>query len=300
MRIVFIGSVEFSRHCLETVLQANGNVVGVVTQPPDTNGFNADAADLASVARQRDIPVLEVRKINDPEVVDRIRALTPDIFFVFGFSQLVGLELMRMPPMGAIGVHPSLLPEGRGRHPLIWTLVKGLSRSGLSFFWIGEGADDGPLLWQEPFEITTEDNAASLYQKIKELAAKAIPEFLPQLENGTAPRIPQDESQATIWRKRNEADGVIRWSGQSSEAYNLIRALTRPYVGAHTFCRGQRLTIWRARIEPAPTDAIATAGAVIACDQDGPLVRTGDGALRLLEIQGAAGLRIGDVLHEEA
>lgn len=281
MRIVFVGAVEFSRHCLEVTLDAGGEVAAVLTIAPETNAFNADAADLVDVAQRRGVPVHQVRKINTPETVALVRSLAPDVMFVFGFSQLIGPDLLAIPRLGAIGVHPSLLPEGRGRHPLIWALVLGLERSGLSYFWMGEGADTGPLLWQKPFSITLEDDAASLYARIKTLAAEAIPEFLPQLADGTAPRRLQDESRATVWRKRGEADGEIVWVGPGRTAFNLVRALTRPYVGAHTFLGDRRLLVWRTA-EEACSEAAAP-GTILAATDESLLVRTGDGALRLLD-----------------
>lgn len=293
MRIVFIGAVEFSRHCLELTLDAGGEVTLVLTIPPEANRFNADAADLGALARARGVPVREVAKINDPEVVHQVREIAPDVLFVFGFSQLIGAELLAIPRLGPVGVHPALLPQGRGRHPLIWALALGLPRSGLSFFWMGEGADDGPLLWQKPFDIGLEDDAASLYARIKDLAAEAIPEFLPQLAGGHPPRIPQDEAQATVWRKRGEADGEIAWNGPARTAYDLIRALTWPYVGAHTFLGQDRLTVWKGRMEAC---TVGQPGEVVELGAEGPLVRAAEDGLRLLEWTGpslARGDRLG-------
>jgi len=292
MRIVFIGAVEFSRHCLELTLDAGGEVVGVLTIPPKANRFNADAADLAGLARTRGVPVHQVAKINDPAAIALVRDLKPDVLFVFGFSQLIGPELLAIPRLGSVGVHPALLPEGRGRHPLIWALVLGLPRSGLSFFWMGEGADDGPLLWQKAFDISQDDDAASLYARIKDLAAEAIPQFLPQLAGGDPPRIPQDESRATVWRKRGEADGEIQWNGPARIACDLIRALTRPYVGAHTFLGDQRILVWKSRPEAC---VAADPGVVVDVGTEGPLVRAQDGGLRLLNWTGPA-LKAGDRL----
>jgi methionyl-tRNA formyltransferase len=286
MRIVFIGTVDFSQHCLQEVLRCGGKAVAVLTLSPERSRFNTDYADLRPVADKHGVPVHHIQKINEPTTVGLIRSLQPDVIFVFGFSQLITSEILRLPPLGCIGVHPTLLPKNRGRHPLIWALVEGLEESGLSFFYIDEGADSGDLLWQKAFPITLGDDAASLYVKIKALAAEAIAEFLPQLEQGVAPRKPQNHALASYWRKRGEKDGEIHWDLPSLKTYNLIRALTRPYVGAHTFANGQKVIIWRAElpVSALPHEAANLAPGTVFSQNEGSLaVRTGDAFLNLCE-----------------
>ncbi len=287
MRIVFIGAVEFSRFCLAEVLKNGGNVVGVFAPSEQAARGNADRAELAPLASQAGVPFFEFSKIKDPATIGQISGLRPDVIFAWGLSQLIPPELLAIPPMGCLGLHPTLLPQNRGRHPLIWALVDGLPQSGLTFFYLDDGADSGDILWQKPFPIELEDDAASLYRKVERLAADAIAEFLPQLERGTAPRTPQDHTQATYRRKRGEADGLIHWEAPSLRIYNLIRALTHPYVGAHTCVDGRKIILWRARmVEPAagvPLDA--EPGTIIACSPGSLLVRTGDGLVEITEWQ---------------
>jgi len=301
MRIVFLGTVEFSRTCLLQILRSGGNVVAVLTRPPVDRGFNSDYADLTGVAREHHLDLYHVKKINDPATISLIRSLQPDVMFVFGWSQLISVELLKIPAMGCIGSHPALLPRNRGRHPLIWALVEGLDESGLTFFYMDEGADSGAILWQKAFPISLEDDAGTLYRKIQGLAEEAIAEFLPQLQQGKAPRLPQNHALATYWRKRTAKDGEIEWSGPTMKIYNLVRALTHPYVGAHTFLGGNRVTVWRAAL---PETAIATGasdlppGTVFAKGETGLQVRTGDGYLRLWQWETTDGtpVKMGDRL----
>ena len=224
-----------------------------------------------------------------------IRSIAPDVIFVFGFSQLISPEILSIPSLGCIGTHPALLPKNRGRHPLIWALVEGLTQSGLTFFYLDEGADSGDILWQEPFTIELGDDALTLYQKIRSLASKGIAEFLPKLMNNTAPRIPQDASQATYWRKRTAQDGQIHWDQPSMTIYNLIRALTRPYPGSHTFIGAEKVIIWKA-VPPTSqaSDAPTTEppGMVAEVTDDRLRVRTGDGYLTILDYQLTNGTEI--------
>ncbi len=294
MRIVLVGAVDFSRACLEELIAQEANVVAVLTLAPETAGFHADYADLGPVAEPAGIPVHRIRNINDPETVALLRDdLRPDVIFVFGWSQIVKSEVLSLPPKGCIGTHPALLPENRGRHPLIWALVDGLPESGLTFFYLAEGADDGDILWQRAFPIGPDDDAADLYAKIEGLAREAIREFLGPLTDGTAPRIPQDHSRATYRRKRGEEDGQIDWNSPTQTVHNLVRALARPYVGAHTWADGRRVLVWRAR--PAAEDAEADPGTVVATNGDAVVVRTGDGALAIAdyEVEGGGSLAEG-------
>jgi len=295
MRIVFIGTVDFSEHCLQEILVNGGNVVAVLTLAPDKAKFNSDYVDLSSLADYHEIPLYHIRRARDAETVELLKSLQPDVIFVFGFSQLIPQEILSLPSKGCIGTHPALLPRNRGRHPLIWALVKGLTESGLTFLYLDEGADSGDILWQRPFLITLEDDAQSLYRRIKALASEAISEFLPQLEAGTAPRIPQDRGKATYWMKRTPEDGTINWGASTIEAYNLIRALTHPYVGARSFLNGKEIRFWKAQLfnEVESEDyGLFPAGTILVCQPGLIEVKTGDGVLRILDYEWFSTLEI--------
>lgn len=284
MRIAFVGAVDFSRHCLERILEVGGEVAVVITLTPNKRHLHSDFADLCSLAGQHGIPCHQVNNINDEDTLRLLISYSPDMLFVFGWSQLIGKRVMEVPRLGCIGTHPALLPRNRGRHPLIWALVEGLSESGLTFFYLDEGADSGDILWQGRFPIALDDDAQSLYEKVKHLASLAIGEFLPQLALGTAPRAPQDHSKASYWRKRTANDGLIDWAAPTLRIYNLIRALTHPYPGAHTYLRGAKVIIWKAELcrQPVPSTALGLQpGIVSAVSQQGIDVGTGDGYLRV-------------------
>lgn len=282
MRIVFIGTVDFSCHCLEVILRQGGNVVAVLNPEKQFARSNSDYADLAPLACEYNVPLYRIAKVRDESTVDLICSLRSDIIFVFGFSQLIPKQVLDLPPMGCVGTHPALLPRNRGRHPLIWALVEGLSESGLTFFYLDEGADSGDILWQKSFPITMDDDASSLHVKIKALASQGIKEFLPKLQDGTAPRLPQDHSQASYWRKRTEADGLIDWTNSVLGIYNLVRALTRPYPGAHTFIGRERVIVWKSRIRSKLPIDIKLPGEIVAETPGGFLVQCGDGILEIL------------------
>lgn len=292
MRIVFIGAVEFSTHCLEQVVKAGGDVVAVFTPTAHAARHNSDYSDVGAAASTAGIPVYQFTNINDAECVMELRGYAPDVIFVFGLSQMISDQILTLPPMGCIGTHPALLPKDRGRHPLIWSLVEGLEEGGLTFFYLEDAVDSGDIIWQGRFPIAFEDDARSLYDKMKNAATEGIAEFLPLLKKGEAQSTPQDDSLATYRRKRSEADGLIDWSSDSVTIYNLIRALARPYVGAHTFWGHQRITVWRSapvsNFSPVGnnSNALNIPGQVISQTVSDFLVATGDGVLRIVESDG--------------
>ncbi len=303
MRIIFIGTVDFSRHCLKQILECSSDVIAIFALLRDYATFNSDYSDLGDVALFYGIPLYRIKNINKPENIELIRSLQPDIIFVFGWSQLISKQILQIPSKGCVGSHPALLPKNRGRHPIIWALVEGLDKSGLTFFYLNEGVDSGDILWQKSFQITLNDDAGSLYKKIIVLAREAIRQFLPQLEQGTAPRIKQDSNKATYWRKRNEKDGEINWIMPSIKIYNLIRALTYPYVGAYTFLANKKIKIWRAKIpqKPIPLEAMnLSPGYIFSSNNHIFNVKTGDGYLKVLEYEVSNGtsIKVGNILGE--
>lgn len=286
MRILFVSAVEFGAHCLEQLLAEGADVVGVLTLPPEGAARHSDYADLGPVAARWGVDVYQVVSMKDAETAALVRSLCPDVIFVFGWSEIVPAELLKLPPLGCIGTHPALLPRHRGRHPIVWALVEGLRESGLTFFYLDEGVDSGDILWQRAFPIGPDDDARTVYDRVKALAADAIGEFLPQLASGTAPRILQDHSQASYWRRRTEADGEIGWAAATDRIYNLVRALARPYVGAHTFVGARRVRVWQARparLAAGGPGGDAAPGTVLAVAPDGIEIRTGDGVLTVVE-----------------
>ena len=185
MKIVFIGSVEFSAKTLEKLIEIEANIVGVITK--ESSPFNSDFSDLKPIAKLNRIPALYANNINSEETLLWIRKLKPDILMCFGWSNLIKKDILEVAPMGVVGFHPTLLPNNRGRHPLIWAKALGLKKSGNTFFFMDEGADTGDILSQKSFKINEEDDASSLYQKMVDLAIIQIPEFHDQLKSGNFP-----------------------------------------------------------------------------------------------------------------
>jgi methionyl-tRNA formyltransferase len=244
VKIIYVGLVDFSYHCLTEVIKNHGNVVGIITSRNQNN--NADFKDLTPFSVKYKIPIFYCKNINSVETIDWIKQLVPDIIFCWGWSQIIQEDLINVAPMGIVGTHPSLLPKNRGRHPLIWAKFLGLKETGLTFFFMDKGVDSGNILSQSKFNIEEVDDAMSLYEKMKRSATVQIQEFLPKLINNDYNSLSQDTEKANYWRKRSCKDGLIDWRMSGDAIINLVRALTKPYVGAQAEYKEHTITIWKA------------------------------------------------------
>lgn len=293
MKILFIGSVTFSANALQQLIKMQADIVGVCTLKQSE--FNSDHQDLSHIADQAHIPVCYTPDINSIDALNWIRQRNPDVIFCFGWSRLIRAPLLGLPRLGVIGFHPAALPANRGRHPLIWALVLGLPKTASTFFFLDEGTDSGDILSQVSLDISEKDNAGTLYKRVTEVAMEQIQEFVPRLADGSFQRQQQDASKANVWRKRGPADGCIDWRMSAESIYNLVRGLTRPYIGAHFVHSGALIKVWHSEHEPN-VPANIEPGKILAIDSRGVLVKAGIGGIRLLEIDPEINLEVGSYL----
>lgn len=280
MKVCFIGTVEFSKQALNKLLSLGVDVCGVVTNSRTT--INSDYADLKPICFQNGIDVFDTQNINSFESINWLSSKDPDVIFCFGWSKLIKTEILNFPKMGVIGFHPSLLPRNRGRHPIIWALMLGLQETGSTFFFMDEGADSGDILSQRRVKIYDDDDAQSLYDRIIDTALEQIEHFVPQLINQTFKKLKQNHGDANIWRKRGMNDGEIDFRMSSRAIYNLVRALTRPYVGAHVFYKEECVTFWKV-LEKVDDRSYLEPGLVLESTGGKVVVKTYDGAIVVTE-----------------
>ena len=279
MKILFIGSVQFSKEALLQSIKSSAEVVGVCTL--SESSFNSDHCDLAPVAENNEIPVYYVKDINSSETLSWIKDKKPDVIFCFGWSRLLKQEILNVAPMGVVGFHPALLPHNRGRHPIIWALALGLSETGSTFFFMDEGTDSGDILSQEKISILPQDNAGSLYQKVTNTALGQIAKFIPMLKTGNFERLKQNHSESNYWRKRGIEDGKIDWRMDAQRIHNLVRSLSKPYLGAHFSYRGKTFKVWESSIVEEKFALNIEPGKVIQKSSSQMIVKCGTGALSL-------------------
>ena len=242
----------------------------------------SDFANFNEISKKYNVLHKQVDKINDKKNVELIRSLQPDLIFVMGWSQLLSDELIDIPKIGIIGSHPTELPKYRGRAPIPWTILKNLTQSALTFFWINPGTDEGPIENQKFFKIDQSDDASSIYKKIIDIGKNMILEDLELIESGELRKIPQDQTKfIENWPKRQPDDGKINWSKSSSDIHRLIRASTHPYPGAFTYFGKKKIKIWKATISSDKSKGI---GRIMEITDDKIKVGTADSSIILQKI----------------
>lgn len=281
MRFAFIGSVQFSRSILEHLIASGHKPALTITRA--NAGINADHADLTPLCGQFGIPALATDDINAPGITSTLAGLQPDLIICCGWSQIIRKKILDIPRMGVIGYHPAALPKNRGRHPIIWALALGLEETASTFFLMDEGTDSGDILSQEAVDIEYQDDAAALYRKITETAKRQITDIMTGIATGEPPALPQDHCAANYWRKRTRADGQIDFRMSSRLVYNLVRALGKPYAGAHLMYRGMEVKIWKVREESIPGIEHIEPGKVLEAANGALLVKCMDACIWLLE-----------------
>lgn len=291
MRIFFIGASFFGDKCLRAASTLSGcEIVGALTAPRKFSisyrpeGVeNVLHADIFSFCRTLNTPCLLMRNgMNDPRLLDDISRLQPDAFLVAGWYHMLPRTWREMAP--AYGLHASLLPDYSGGAPLVWAIINGEKKTGITFFKLADGVDNGPMVGQRETHIADDDTIATLYSRIERLGVMLITEHLPRLAVGSAELVVQDESKRRIFPQRSPEDGLIDWTQSSHEIYNFIRAQTQPYPGAFTFWKGEKLTIWESRISNDHTESASVPGEVVF-DRNALLVRTGTGALEIISLR---------------
>lgn len=290
MKSVFIGNVISSERFLSTLISIGVNISGVVTA--ENTGSNADYFDLRPLCSKSSIDYITCLDVNDEETIKWIEEKQPDIIFCFGWSQIIRSKLLGVPRIGVIGFHPAYLPRNRGRHPIIWALALGLHETASSFFFMDTGADSGDIISQVPIEIDEHDDANSLYDKITKVASSQLKEFVPRLMNGEAIGTKQNHALANYWRRRGHADGVIDWRMSAKSIYNLVRALTRPYIGAEFVHKGIIYKVWQCSVIPKEGLDNIEPGKVIDIDNGLLIIKCADHCIKLDRVEPALKLNL--------
>ena len=279
MKAVVFGYHEIGYVCLEELLDAKVEVSALFTHDDDPSEeiwFRRPAM----LARERSIPIYTPVNLKDKEWTDLIQDLSPDVIFSFYYRTLIPGDILKIPPVWAFNLHGSLLPRFRGRCPVNWVLIEGETRTGVTLHVMEEKADTGDIIDQRAVDISWDDTARSLFQKLVVEARLLVRHVLPLLESGRFTREPQTGPHS-YYGGRKPDDGLVVWTRDARSIYNLVRATTHPYPGAFTFLDGRKCLIWKAL--PLDGDSGRIAGTVIS---ERPfVVQTGRGELQLLRVQ---------------
>ena len=276
MRFGFVTCVQLGLSCMEAIYDVGGELALAITLPDDKATRKSGRVYLDSFCESRGIPLLKAENVNDQIVIDTVRAARIDWLFIIGWSQIARKPLFDACRFGALGMHPTLLPEGRGRAAIPWAILKRLDRTGVTLFMLDDGVDTGAILHQMEIPLTPETDATGLYAAIEAAHVDLMRAALPRLNDGSLETRAQDERRATTWPGRRPADGLIDLDGSVRDAECLIRAVTRPYPGAFVIMGGRKMIVWKARLSANGATA-----------PHGPLIEFRDGALECLEWEDA-------------
>ncbi|MEV1174132.1 methionyl-tRNA formyltransferase [Nonomuraea sp. NPDC049784] len=279
----FATGMEFAAPAVD-VLVAQGTPPSLLIGYPPNLQHRSGYAPLREASDKHGIPLLETSDINDGEAYELVKGM--DLFVIAGWSQLVREPLLSACPLGSIGLHPTRLPEGRGRAALPWTIIKRLETSAVSLFFLDEGADTGDLIAQREFTISRRDDVSAVYRKVTQINVDLLATYIPLLLEGRVVARAQGPG-GSWWEKRRPEDGLIDWSRPASDLYDWVRALAAPYPGAFTSVSGRRLYVHSADlVEYGATEPAGTVLAPVwSTGVGGVLVACGSGLLVVREVQ---------------
>ena len=255
MRFGFVTCVQLGLSCMEAIYEIGGTLELALTLSDDHAQAKSGRIYIDAFCSQNSIRLHKIAHINHPITHRIIQETNLDWLFIIGWSQIASPSILTLPRLGALGMHPTLLPEGRGRAAIPWAILKGLKETGVSLFKLDVGLDTGPILSQIHIPLDPTTTATELYAKVNSAHALLMREAFPMLRDGVVTFAPQDESRATVWPGRTPADGEIDLNGSVWEAERLVRATTHPYPGAFVWYHGQRRSIWKARVHRFPPAA---------------------------------------------
>lgn len=257
-KLAFVTSVELGFACIRKIYSCGANLSLVVTLNDKTSKAKVGRVSLDEFCSINSIPLLKIDHINDPAVVHEILRLGIDWLFIVGWSQLAGKEILSAPKKGVLGMHPTLLPEGRGRAPIPWAILKGLKTTGVTLFKMDEGVDSGPIADQITIPLNKTTTASQLYTAAVIAHQLLISQSIPKLLDGSIRFVPQDNSLATYWPARKPSDGEINLNGSVWDAERIVRGLSKPYPGAYYILGNKKIIIWSASVVPPNSPQINT------------------------------------------
>lgn len=284
MKIIFMGTPDFSVGTFEALIEAGHEIVLAVTQPdkPKGRGEKVQYPPVKEAALKRQIPVFQPKRVRAPECIEELRKYDADIMVVIAFGQILPKEILEMTPYGCVNVHASLLPKYRGAAPIQWAVINGERVSGVTTMQMDEGLDTGDMLMKTEIVLDEKETGGSLHDKLAGAGAELCVQTLEALKDGTVVREPQQESTTEYARMLDKGMGRIDWGKDAKSIECLIRGLN-PWPSAYTEWNGKTMKIWEADV--ADIDEGREPGTVIRVEKDGFCVQTGSGSLKVRSLQ---------------
>ena len=297
MKIIYMGTPDFSVAPLEAILQAGHEVTAVVTQPDKQKGRGKEVqmTPVKECALSHGIPVLQPVKIKEPEAVAELKKYPADIVVVAAFGQLLTEEILNMPKFGCINIHASLLPAYRGAAPIQRVIINGEEKTGVTIQQMAKGLDTGDMLLKKEISIDPKETGGSLHDKLSAAGAELIVEALSKIEKGEVVPEKQDDALSCYAKKLDKVMGLIDFDQNAVSIERLIRGLN-PWPSAYTLYKGKTLKIWEADV--VPLEKKEEPGTVVFVAKDFFDIATKEGALRVksLQLEGKKKVAVKDFL----
>jgi methionyl-tRNA formyltransferase len=247
MKIAFATCVKLGLSCIEEIYRIGGKLDLLITLKDEKDKDKSGRIYLDEIAEKNNVSLLKINSINDDEAIETLKEYGIDWLFIIGWSQIAKKRVLDTPNLGCIGMHPTLLPIGRGRAAIPWAIIKGLPQTGVTMFRLDEGVDTGDIIGQEVIELNDDITATELYEKVNIAHISLIEKYWNDIVSNTVSLKKQDDSKATLWEGRKPKDGEILPAMTIEEADRLIRAVTHPYPGAFYKDGKNIIRIWSAK-----------------------------------------------------
>lgn len=303
MRILFMGTPDFALESLKALYEAKYDIIGVVTNvdKPKGRGMKMVASPVKEYAIEKRLQVYQPVKVkNNPEFLEEVKKLNPDLICVVAYGKILPQELLDIPKYGCVNVHGSLLPEYRGAAPIQWAVLNGDKKTGVTTMFMNAGMDTGDMILKEEVEIGDDETTGELWDRLKMIGANLLIKTVKEIENGTATRTKQPE-EGTMAPMLSKEMAKIDWENKTAqEIKNLVRGLN-PIMGAYTFLDGKKIKFWK--VQTLTENELLEkfqelkeykyhlnkmqAGTVLFSDEKkGLFIKANEGILQVLEIQG--------------
>jgi len=249
MKMAFATCVQLGLSCIEEIYRIGGELDLLITLKDEKAKNKSGRIYLNEIANKHNVQLLKINNINDQEVIETLKEHEIDWLFIIGWSQIAKKEVLETPTKGCIGMHPTILPVGRGRAAIPWAILKGLKQTGVTIFKLDEGVDTGDIIGQGTIDLDKNITATELYKKVDDMHVTLITRYWDNIVNNSITLTQQDETKATEWPGRKPEDGEIFNNMTMDEADKLVRAVTHPYPGAFYKDGDKIIRIWSAKAD---------------------------------------------------
>ena len=288
MKIVFMGTPDFAKESLEAVYNAGHEILAVVTNPdrPKGRGMKLVASPVKEFALEKNLKIYQPEKVkNNVEFIEEIKRFKPDVICVVAYGKILPKEILEISKFGCINVHGSLLPQYRGAAPIQWAVLNGDKTTGITTMYMDTGMDTGDMILKEKIEIGEDDTTGDVWEKLSKIGANLLVKTLKQIEEGTAPRIPQgtDFSMAPMLDKEMSK---IDWKNKDAKQIkNLVRGLN-PIMGTYSYLDGKKIKFWKVDALQDEDSNVENGTVIKADSKEGLYIKAKNGIIKVLEIQG--------------